>query len=324
MPLALCAGLLGLLGSTAVATEKAVGPCVAGLPAGTPVSCPAPAPAPAPKPAPRPDPRKDLTAYKGLGTWLDAYDWAPEYGGKTMPSALDAMKQRGVKTLYIQAAKESSRSRGAVLNPTRLGQWLTGAHARGIKVQAWYLPLLTDVAADNRHLDAITSFTAKGQRFDTIGLDIEWRGVKDVAERNRRLVAMTKRLRAKVPDRPLAGIVVAPVVTDDVNKDYWRPFPWAELKPYYDVWQPMGYWTNRKAGSRYRDAYESTRMNVRYLRRDLGGNVPVHVIGGIGATETEAKGFVRAAREEKALGGSLYDYPTTPSARYPTLRGLPK
>ena len=116
------------------------------------------------------------------------------------------------------------------------------------------------------------------------------------------------------------------MVTEDVNRRFWRPFPWQELAPLYDVWQPMGYWTDRRASSRWRDAYTSTQGNVRLLRRNLGQpGAPVHPIGGIGAaTAAEASGFTRAAREEKALGGSLYDWPTTPGARYAELRRVPR
>lgn len=279
----------------------------------SPFACPAP-----------PRGRDDLSAYAGLGTWLDAYDWAPEYGGRVRPDALEEMQRRGVRTIYVQAAKTGSRSRGTLLSPDLLAQWVTGAHARGMRVQAWYLPLLTDVAADERALDAILAFRADGQAFDTVGLDIEWRGVKDVAERNRRLVALARRLRTAAPDLPLSGIVVAPVVTNDVNRSYWDPFPWRELAPLFDVWQPMGYWTDRKRTSRWRDAATSTTWNVRYLREDLEDpDAPVHVIGGIGATEREARGFAEAATAEDALGGSLYDWPHTPTDVYDELQGLP-
>ena len=314
------------------------------------VSPPAPSPSPAPAravpvqavagvvPTPVPVPplatatrapsqrRGDLSAYRGLGTWLDAYDWAPEYGGTVRPAVVDEMARRGVRTLYIQASKKGTRSRGDLLSPALLGQFLTRAHAKGIKVQAWYLPTFDDPADDRRRVDAVLAFRASGQRFDTFGLDIEWRNsVPDVAERNRRVVALSKHLRRRAPSMPLSAIVVAPVVTEDVNRQFWRPFPWKELAPLYDVWQTMGYWTDRKRSSRWSDAYTSTQGNIRFLRRNLGQpGAPVHPIGGIGATDAQARGFVRAAREEKALGGSLYDWPTTPGARYPVLRGVPR
>lgn len=292
------------------------GPCVGALPPGTPLSCLGQA-APVSQ-------RSDLVAYEGLGTWLDAYDWAPEYGGAVKPAALDEMQRRGIKTIYLQAAKQGTRSKGTLLSPSLLGQWLVGAHARGMRVQAWYLPLFTDVAKDNAALDAIVAYRSQGQAFDTIGMDIEWRGLTDVAERNRRLVAMSKRLRAKVPNTALAGIVVAPVVTNDVNKNFWNPFPWAELKPLYDVWQPMGYWTDRKSTSRWRDAHESTVWNARYLRQNLKDpNAKVHSIGGIAPTGAEVRGFVRATQEEASLGGSIYDYPHTAAAVYRDLQKVP-
>lgn len=265
--------------------------------------------------------RHDLTAYRGLGTWLDAYDWDPAHGGTVPVTAVDEMARRGVRTLYLQAARK-----GVLLAPDRLGQLLVRAHARGLRVQAWYLPLLSDPAADRRAVDAVLAFRAQGQRFDTFGLDIEWRnGVPDVAERNRRVVALSQHLRETAPDLPLAAVVVAPVVTDEVNPDFWRPFPWAGLAPLFDVWQPMGYWTDRKQSSVWADPYTSTQADVRLLRRDLGRpDAPVHPIGGVGAVSAAAAdGFVRAAREEGALGGSVYDWSTTPAARYAELRRLP-
>ncbi|MCW2606157.1 MAG: N-acetylmuramoyl-L-alanine amidase [Frankiales bacterium] len=317
--LTLTVGLAAAVGQPAPPAAAVAVPAALALPTVLPTTTPRP-------PAAAPASRRDLTAYRGLGTWLDAYDWAPEYGGKTPVSAVDAMADRGVRTLYLQASKKSPRSPGDLLSPKVLGQFLVKAHSRGMKVQAWYLPTFDEPAVDRRRVDAILAFRASGQRFDTFGLDIEWRnGVGDVAERNRRVVALSRHLRQKAPALPLSAIVVAPVVTDDVNRQFWRPFPWKDLAPLYDVWQPMGYWTDRKASSRWSDAYTSTQGNIRLLRRDLGQpGAPVHPIGGIGATDAAAKGFVRAAREEKALGGSLYDWPTTPGARYPVLRGVPR
>lgn len=317
-PLAVAA-VLSLTVSSAAADmrwrPKPPQPCIGALPPGTPLSCLGTAPIPA---------RSNTVAYEGLGTWLDAYDWAPEYGGTVKPSALDEMQRRGIRTIYIQAAKQGTRSKGTLLSPSLLGQWLVGAHARGIRVQAWYLPLFTDVAKDNASLDAIVAFRSQGHAFDTIGMDIEWRGVTDVKVRNSRLVAMSKRLRDKVPHLPLAAIVVAPVVTNDVNKNFWNPFPWAELKPLYDVWQPMGYWTDRTSTSKWRDAHTSTVWNVRYLREDLGDpKAKVHSIGGISPTGAEVRGFVNAANEESSLGGSIYDYPHTAASVYKDLQKVP-
>ncbi|MCW2776558.1 MAG: N-acetylmuramoyl-L-alanine amidase [Frankiales bacterium] len=323
LPLVLAAGVASAVSLPAApaAAQRAVASADVG-----PVPLPLPTPAASPTPTSRTTSRSDLTAYRGLGTWLDAYDWSPEFGGTTVPGDLDEMARRGVRTLYVQAAKKSPKSPGDLLSPKVLGQFLVRAHADGMQVQAWYLPTFDEPAVDARKVDAVLAFRSQGQAFDTFGLDIEWRnGVADVAERNRRVVALSRHLRAKAPALPLSAIVVAPVVTDEVNTHFWRPFPWADLAPLYDVWQPMGYWTDRKSSSKWSDAYTSTQANLHLLRRDLHQPAaPVHAIGGVGATQSQAEGFVRAAREEKALGGSLYDWPTTPGARYPALRKVPR
>src|SRR4051812_36840715 len=69
------------------------------------IPCPKPAPDPAP---PKPAPAKPTAvAYHGLGTWVDAYDYSREYGGRSVtPASVDTMAKQGVKTIYIQAAKD--------------------------------------------------------------------------------------------------------------------------------------------------------------------------------------------------------------------------
>jgi hypothetical protein len=305
-------------------------------PSPTPRPAPRPttvAPSPTPKrvtpPAPRPTPRPaGLSMYRGLGTWVDAYDFSSELGGARLrPSEVDAMYARGVRTLYIQAAKEHAKSPGLMLSPGLLGEWLERAHQRGMSVVAWYLPTFVDPARDWAHLDAIIRFRSHGHRFDSIGMDIESREVGDDDVRSARLVALSRRLRAAVPSMTLQAIVVPPVVTDVINPKFWPRFPWKELAPAYDVWSPMGYWTNRTPESGWRSAYRYTVENVRLLRKNIGQpNAPVHIVGGIGneTTDADLDGFVRAAREQRCIGGSLYDYATTAASAYVRLRQVPR
>src|SRR5205085_2007943 len=108
--------------------------------------------------------------------------------------------------------------------------------------------------------------------------------------------------------------VLPPVVTEVINPNYWPGFPWGEIASSYDVWQTMGYWTNRTQSSGYRDAYRYTKENVDRLRADLGQpQLPVHPIGGIGdqTTPADVEGFRQAAIETHSIGGSLYDWHTT-------------
>ena len=59
------------------------------------------------------------------------------------------------------------------------------------------------------------------------------------------------------------------------------------------------------------------------LSRQYTG-LAVHVIGGVGdaATVAQIAGYVRAARETAAAGGSLYDYRTTQPGFWPYLEQL--
>ena len=85
------------------------------------------------------------------------------------------MAQQGVKTIYLQAAKEDPRSPGDLIDPNLLGQWVTTAHSLGMSVVGWYLPTLTNPDRDLQHLMAMFNFQVNGQTLDGIGVDIESR-----------------------------------------------------------------------------------------------------------------------------------------------------
>ncbi|HLF40693.1 MAG TPA: hypothetical protein VI854_04360, partial [Acidimicrobiia bacterium] len=174
-----------------------------------------------------PPPPRDVSAYRGLGTWVDAFDFSPEYqpngaAPTVTPEHVDRMAAEGVKTLYLQAAKDDVRSPGLLVNPEIIGPMLTRAHARGIKVVAWYLPKFYDLDSDMRRLVAMRDFRWDGQGFDGIGVDIEWRkDVPDHAERNVRLIELSRRLRAAMADAALSAIPLPPVLLEVVNPAYW-------------------------------------------------------------------------------------------------------
>ena len=292
-----------------------------------PTTTTAPAPTTTARPRPRPTttaaPKRtrDTTAYRGLGTWVDRYDWSRQFTGghpDVGPADVDRMAAAGVQTLYLQAAKWDAP--GDVAEPDLLLPIIDRAHARGIRVVAWYLPTLTDPDADFRHVAAIAALHVEG-----VAIDIESRAVGDVAERNRRLVAFSARLRSTLGGRAIGGIVLPPVVMEVVNPNYWPGFPWRGIAPYYDVWLPMAYWTWRTQQSGYHDGFRYTAENVTRLRADLGlPGAPVHPIGGISdtATAAEVDGMVRADAGAGALGGSMYDWHSTPAALYPHLTPL--
>lgn len=280
---------------------------------------------------PTPAASATLTPFTGLGTWVDVFDFSPAYmqeGEATpvvTPASVDAMASAGVKTIYIQASRDDERSPGVLEEPALLDQFLTRAHAAGIRVVAWYLPKKYD-DGDLERFRAIRDFRASdGSGFDAIGVDIEFRAdVPDTAERNRRLVDLSRRLRDEMGSMPLAAIVLPPVVTDIINLDYWPEFPWREIAPFYDIWMPMSYWTNRKPDSEWRDARRYTQTNTALVREHLGDpGAPVHPIGGIGdaATAADYEAFVGAAIEDGSVGWSVYDYRTTDPVTWPALSG---
>lgn len=265
--------------------------------------------------------RFTIEPYRGLGVWVDVFDWSWSFTGgnpQVWPADIDRMASLGVRTLYIQASRYDHPA--DVVDLDLLQPLIDRAHARGMAVVGWYLPTLTDPAADLRRTLAMAALGIDG-----IGIDIESRAVADVADRNARLVAYAAAVRAALPGEVIGGIVLPPVLLEDVNPNYWPGFPWRELAPYYDVWQTMGYWTDRRAESGWRDGYAYTAANIDRLRANLGWyDAPVHPIGGIGdrTTPEQMAGMVQASSERGVLGGSIYDYRTTHDALWPTLQAF--
>ena len=283
-------------------------------------AAPAPRPAAPPSAAVRvPLPTGSLAEYRGLGAWIDVFDWSAAYTNNN-PSVgiadIDRMADYGVQTLYVQAARHDSAS--TVQEPERLIPLIDRAHQRGMRVIAWYLPTLENPAHDLDRLLAIAALNV-----ESIVVDIESTKVADVNERNRRLVDLSAQLRRALPGRSIGACVLPAVVLEVINQKYWPNFPYRELIPYYDVWMPMSYWTNRTQASGYRDAWRYTAENIDRLRNNLGlPNAPVHAIGGIGdkTTPVDADGYLRASKERGALGGSLYDYRTTRDDVWPVMQ----
>jgi hypothetical protein len=279
-----------------------------------------------------PPPPRNISVYRGLGTWVDAYDFSPQYQPNgappaVTPASMDDLAAAGVKTLYLQAAKDDIRSPGDLVNPEILGPMLNRAHARGIKVVAWYLPKFYDLDSDMRRFLAMRDFRFNGEGFDGIGNDIEWtKDVPNHAERSLRLIELSRRLRAAMGSAALSAIPLPPVLIETINPKYWPAFPWRELAPIYDVWMPMSYWTFRTKSSGYRDAYRYTEENVRRTRINLGlPGAVVHPVGGTDnkSSEDDYRGFVRACADTGSVGGSIYDWRTTPIASFNILRGVP-
>jgi hypothetical protein len=269
----------------------------------------------------------DVDAFRGLGTWVDVFDYVPEIAGTPVPISLDSlddMERLGVETVYLQAAQDDPRIPGPTVNRKLLGSYLRRAHDDGMNVVAWYVPKLVDIAADLGRIRALHTFRSDGEAFDGIALDLEWTaGVPDPALRNKALVELSTRARKVVGDSALGAVVLEPVLLEQVNTNYWPSFPWRHIHDFYDVWLPMTYWTNRDESSGLRDGYKYTNKNIKLVRKRLrDADAQVHPIGGIANDTTTADdiGFVRAARANHAIGWSLYDFNTTTSGVWARLR----
>lgn len=269
-----------------------------------------------------PVPEHDLRPYAGLGAWIDVYDWSDAFNQgtpKLTTADIDKMAREGVQTLFVQTSKSESPT--DILEPERVLPLINRAVKDGMDVVAWYLPTFEDEPLDAQRLIA----AARIPGVKSIAVDIESEKVKDVAERTKRLLALTSAVREALPKETIGAIVYPPVVTDVLNTSIWPNFPWMQLKPFYDVWMPMSYQSFRSAGSPDRNAYSYTVSNIDRLRAHLRDTtLPVHTIGGIADSmnANDVRDMLRGAAQEHALGGSVYDYKTTGDALWPALRGF--
>ena len=278
--------------------------------------------------------------YYGLGAWVDSYDADPAYtsGRPTVqPGDTAEMAAVGVQTLFMQAARSDDRATGPTTDPWVLAEFLMNAHADGLDVVGWYLPKWSSDEEDLERLLAIHGFEVLGHRFDGLAVDIEWnRGEleDDARERSRRLLLLSLQLRDSIGEATLGGIVMPPIVTDQINPDFWPDFPWAGIAGLYDVWLPMNYWSFRT--EEHADPLYYSGENIRLLRQNLRHDgAVVHGIGGVGAESGDVYGadeplaelddmtlFVQSLSDTGAIGGSIYDCATTGDAARERLAGL--
>jgi hypothetical protein len=250
--------------------------------------------------------------YRGVGTWIDIYDrTAWDHPVRTVA----ALARRGVRTLYLQTCHFNCPE--ALHRPTRMGRLLAAAHARRIRVVAWYLPGLEHPRRDlQRTMAAIRFTTAGGQRFDGFALDIEAMEVARVTVRNRRLVELSGEIRERVGAGYSLGAITPPWFYS------WRPFPYGSLGRTYDVFLPMNYFTVRARGPAAARAH--TVRNIEMIRRETGdADVAIHDIGGLAENLSgrEVRAMVRTDRRHGVIGTSLYDAFTSGPAAWRQLRG---
>ena len=132
---------------------------------------------------------------KDLGSWVDIYD---DSAWRDPAATVADMAKHGVRTLHIETG--NSRSSGTSCSSrAELKQFIAEAHARDMRVVAWYLPDLKDLDKDFGRIDAaIKLTTSDGQKFDSFELDIESGAVTPESKRNRALLTLSTRIRDSV------------------------------------------------------------------------------------------------------------------------------
>jgi hypothetical protein len=232
------------------------------------------------------------------------------------------MKARGVRTLFLETG--NYRQTVDVVRPSGQARFIDAAHARGIKVVAWYLPSFAAPKKDlRRSLAAINFRTPSGGQFDSFALDIEASVVKNVSLRNRRLLTLSSLIRDNVGPAYALGAIIPSPRGMQLVKGYWEKFPYADLGLTYDVFLPMGYFSYRPTD--LGGAYGYTVRNVALIRRGTGNpQVAIHAIGGVGddVSAAQVDAFVRATRVCGVAGASLYDFTTTVPGGWKYLRGV--
>lgn len=261
-----------------------------------------------------------LDIYRGLGSWVDIYDFSawddPE-------GTVADMAARGVRTLYLETSNYKRHKPFVFRQGTE--RFIEAAHAHGLAVVAWYLPGFDDVDRDYRRtMAAVDLVTPGGESFDSFALDIEAPLVQPPSLRTTRLLELSGRIRAAVGEGYTLGAIIPSPRGMQVNPDYWPGFPYPALAATYDVFVPMTYFTWRTSG--LDGARHYTTLVAQIIRNRTGDpSVPIHIIGGISeeATTAEARGFVRAVRERGVIGGSFYGFPGTSPAQWLELARIP-
>ena len=276
------------------------------------VACTGAASAPAAKEA-------DPSVFGGLGTWVDIYDGAVYAAPESTAARIAA---RGVKTVWAETANYGAAV--DVVKPAELGRLVEALHGRGVRVVAWYLPGHVNPALDLRRARAMLSFrTASDQAFDGVALNIEATKLRNVGLRSQRAVSLARRLRQEVGEMPLAIIPFNPRGLER-RPSTWPRFPWAELAEQTDAFAPMIYTGGAFRG--FDATYGYVTRALRLLRSQTGNpDVAIHVAGGVADRlgPEELAGFTAAVADDgNTIGVSLYDWATTPSSAWRSLREL--
>ena len=169
------------------------------------------------------------------------------------------------------------------------------------------------------------SLAASELRVDGLAVDIEATNIDDVPERTRRLVELSRELRAAIDaERPIAAITLSAVHVQVVNPAFWPGYPWAEIGTDLRPRDADGVLVDPQGRAARRGRYVGE--NIDRIRASTGrDDLPIHVIGGIadGVTPADLDGMVAALEARGAIGGSLYDWATSTAEQWRRLAAPP-
>jgi hypothetical protein len=246
--------------------------------------------------------------FAGAGSWVSIFSGDAVWDH---PRAVVArMHNEGVHTLFLQTASSSSPVGSQIYRPAQVGRFLGAAHARGMRVVAWYLPPMRDVGREYRRAMAAIDFRTPGdQRFDAFALDIEpSASTPSGTLRDDNLRRLSNRLRTAVGATYKLGAIVPSPIGMSLAPKFWPAFPWPTIGQFYDVVLPMSYSSYRVSG--VQPTLDYTLGNIAFLREALGPQAAIHVIGGsagdLSASETAA--FVAACNQARVTGASLWHW----------------
>src|SRR5205823_6507508 len=104
----------------------------------------------------------DLSAYRGLGTWIDVYDQSDVFGPAAFgdpAGSVAELARNGVRTVFLEAGSYRHRP---VAFPSTTARFIEAAHAAGLRVVAWYLPLFRSAPHDFAEVMRVIGFRTPG------------------------------------------------------------------------------------------------------------------------------------------------------------------
>jgi hypothetical protein len=290
--------------ATAPSPDPTTLPTASPTPTDLPTETLSPSPTPTQLP-PHEDPSSPLYAFGGIGAWVDTYDFGVITPEQTIPDLVS----KGVRTLYLQ----TGRWRENYAIAPEVASWLPAAKQAGLRVVGWYVPSYSNLQRDVARTVAIKNYSSDGERFDAVGVDIEYR--EEVAGQtwNDRVVQHLNQVRQQIPKATVAAITPPPLQME-VAPAYWAGFPWKKIAAKVDAWVLMAYWHPRDCNAEPDHCPEPyARVNAQRFRSLSDAAImPLHLAGGVAneVTAGEVRDFVSGATASDAVGISIYDVVT--------------